>query len=307
MMLDFLRNFSKRPYVGSAKQIGFIVGTGRCGTTILAQVLNSHSKICIPHELQIILGIGNGDRFYEKHVSGEMTRYKAADFIKLVNTSCPYRFELFFDFRKHFEDLKYPQTDLRKLLTELFDHICFDYKKEVFLEQTPWYGQRLSTLKQIFPEMKVIHIFRDGRDVAVSFSRTPWWSKDISRNLLQWEKEINAIHEYGARHPENFLEIRYEDLVLAPEAELARALALFGLEFETSMLDPDRLIDYSLMFKGNFSENQSQDFKKWADGKNKIFFPESVYAWKRKEREEFRELPESVKSTLKKFQYEIND
>lgn len=73
------------------------------------------------------------------------------------------------------------------------------------------------------------------------------------------------------------------------------------------MLDPDRLIDYSPMFKGNFSENQSQDFKKWTDGKNRIFFPDSVYAWKRKEREEFRELPERVKSTLKKFQYKIND
>lgn len=298
---------TEQPYLGSTKQVGFIVGTGRCGTTILARVLNAHSKICVPHELQIILGIGNGDRLYEKFVSGEMGKYRAADFVSLIEARCPYQFEKFFDFRKHFDELEYPQSDLRGLLTELFDHICFTYRKEVFIEQTPWYGQKLDILKKLFPDMKVIHIFRDGRDVAMSFSRTPWRPDDVNWNLLKWEKDINTIHEYGVRHPENFIEIRYEDLVLDPDAELSRALALFGLEFEPTMRDPDRLVDYASMFKGDALTFQSQNFKKWTAGKSGVFFPESRFAWKRKGRETFRKLPENVTRTLKKFDYEISD
>jgi len=304
-VFDLFKKKTVIPYLGSARQIGFIVGTGRCGTTILAQVLNSHSKVCVPHELQIILGIGNGDRFYEKYISGEMQKYRADDFIRLIREVCPYYFENFFDYIKHFKCQKYPQSDLKKLLKGLFDHICFEYKKEVFIEQTPWYGQRLDVLKTIFPEMKVLHVLRDGRDVAISFSRTPWWSKDIQKNLLQWTKEINTIHEYGVKHPENFLEIRYEDLVRAPADQLTRVLRLFGLEYEATMLEPARLVDYASMFKGNSSKNQSKEFNKWAQQNTQIFFPDSVYAWKKKEQNAFLRLPDNVKSTLRRFNYEI--
>lgn len=291
-------------YEGAAKQIGFIVGTGRCGTTILGEVLNAHSRICVPHELQIIVSIGNGDRLYEKYTTKELSKYRAKDFIKLIGRSCPYYFEKFFDYHGHFQDLDYPQTDLRQLLTGLFGHICQAYGKEVFLEQTPWYGQKLEVLRELFPEMKIIHLIRDGRDVAISYARTPWWSRDINKNLKQWEREVNKIHDYGRQNPANFLEIRYEDLVLNPEPELKKILALFDLEYQKAMLDPQNLIDYTRLFKRRFFLKRSMRILNRQVGKTNVFLPENVYAWKRQSGLHFNLTPE-ISRTMTIFNYEI--
>lgn len=287
------------------KQIGFIVGTGRCGTTILAQVLNAHTHICIPPELQIIVSIGNGERLYEKYLSGAFGLYGPDEFIRLIDECCPYHLEKYFDYVNHFKRLDYPQHELGRILTDLFDHICYAYGKSIFLEQTPWYGQRLNVLRDLFPEMRVIHIVRDGRDVAVSFSRTPWWSKDIRSNLEQWAREATVIHDFGVNNPENYIEIRYEDLVLNPESELQKILVLFGLPFEREMLDTGMLIDYFSMFKGDAQEFQSIENKAWNREKRRTFFSESLYAWKKNKDYDFSIMSQNVTAALSRFRYDV--
>jgi Sulfotransferase family len=291
-------------YAGAAKQLAFIVGTGRCGSTILAQVLNSHSRICVPHELQILVSIGNGDRLYEKAVSGDMAHYKARNFIKLIDRCCPYYFEQFFDYKRHFKELSYPQKDLRQILKDLFDHICATYGKEVFIEQTPWHGKRLDVLKGLFPEMKVIHLVRDPRDVAISYARTPWWSKDVAANIMQWEREVNVIHDFGLKNPEGFLELRYEDLVNNPQVELGRMLALLDLPFEEEMLNPEKLINYEAMFKVDSSNIYSKEYKKWEQGRSQVFFTDSIYSWKKNRDYDFASLTLPIRETMSLFQYE---
>jgi len=287
-------------YAGSAKQIAFIVGTGRCGTTILAKVLNSHSKICVPHELQFLIIL------YDKYSLSELKNYRADDFIRLINECCPYYFENFFDYIQHFKNLQYPQTDLRKVLTDLFDHVCFKYKKEIFMEQTPWYGQKLDILKEIFPEMKVIHMIRDGRDVAVSFSRTPWWSKNIDENIERWGQEIHTIHNFGIKNMAKYLAVRYEDLVLNTTYELNKILNFLNVPFESEMLSLDNLIDYFSLFKGGeTSQYQSSEFNRWIGNKDKIFFRENTYAWKKNDKLKSLNLTKEVKDTLNLFNYEI--
>lgn len=296
---------NKKEYGGTIKQIAFIVGTGRCGTTILAQVLNSHSRICIPHELQIIVSIGNGERLYEKYTSGKIKDFKAQDYIQLIESRCPYHFQEYFDFHRHFNELSYPQTDLQEILKDLFDDICYTFKKEVFFEQTPWYGQRLDVLKQIFPEMKVVHIVRDARDVAISFSRTPWWSKDINANLIQWEKEVNVIRSFGMENPDIYIEIRYEDLVLYPENELQKVVKMLGLKFEEGMLDPDNLIDYTKYSKSDIGGISSNKFNEWKENRKKIFFKNSIYAWKNDPLRKTFIMNKKIQDTLQYYNYDI--
>lgn len=295
-MFDFI---NRMRYKGKMKQIGFIVGTGRCGTTILASVLNAHSRISIPHELQIIINRG----LYEKYASGEAINYRADDFIDLIRDRCPYHFVKYFDYVSHFKQLRYPQKDLRTLLSELFDHMCYKAGKEVFLEQTPYYGQHLDVLKVLFPSMKVIHLIRDGRDVATSYARTPWWTKDITTNLERWAKVVNLIHASCEQNPKDFLELRYEDLVVEPRVALLKILSLFDLGYESGMLDPLNLIDYFAFAKGDAMAVQSDQFKEWGQEKSCVFFPESIYGWKR-QKEKYEVLSDEVRRTLNLFSYE---
>lgn len=97
MLKKMLYKNKRYPYVGAAKQVAFIVGTGRCGTTILAQVLNAHSQICVPPELQFIFQYGPGERL-EKFIANELQN-RAKDFIKLVRDFCPYQLEKYFNYK----------------------------------------------------------------------------------------------------------------------------------------------------------------------------------------------------------------
>ena len=71
------------------------------------------------------------------------------------------------------------------------------------------------------------------------------------------------------------------------------------------MLDPNNLIDYAAMFKGEANEHQSNVFRKWNNQKKEVFFKESIYSWKNNRESDFRSLPEKVLNTLKLFNYEI--
>ncbi len=323
---DYLEKYRTKDYYrGSMKQIGFIVGTGRCGSTLLAQVLNAHPKICVPHELQIIVSIGNGDRLSDKYRSGEYKNYKADDFINLIARCCPYHFSQFFDYHSHFNNLSYPQNNLSELLAGLFDHICYKYGKEIFIEQTPWYGQKLGELLEIFPHMKLIHLVRDGRDVAISYARTPWWSKDIRANLEQWADEVEHIESYRDKLGGRFTQIRYEDLICNLEEKIGQVLDLFGLKFQPEMILPENLIDYSKMFIDKNLDFESDAQKQWnmnnrnkvnlnnsirnknnrGKNQNDIFFRDSLQAWKRHDGFDFSHIPSKTAEILQKHGYEI--
>lgn len=202
--------------------------------------------------------------------------------------------------------MKYPQTDMQTVLQEFFDHICFDKGKSVLCEQTPWHGQFLFKLQKLFPRMKVIHMVRDGRDVSISFAKTPWWSTDVYKNMKQWEHEILQIHQFGAVNKEQYIAVRYEDLVDDPVAELKRILNFLGLSFEPRILDPNNLIDYFSLFKDkNVKSYYSDNFKKWDKKRTDVFFKESVYSWKRNKSVDTKLMTSIAKDTLLLFGYEV--
>src|SRR5580658_5156661 len=120
----------------------FIIGTGRCGTTMLAQMLNSHSKICVPFELQLLFEYSkNGARLHEVFKDNKNENFGAKDFIDLIESRTPHRFHEYFDYRRFFETQRYPIRSLNELANRLFSEIAESKHKTIFIEQTPWYGQ----------------------------------------------------------------------------------------------------------------------------------------------------------------------
>jgi len=85
-------------------------------------------------------------------------------------------------------------------------------------------------VKADLPEALFIHIIRDGRDVALSlkkmegFKPLPWniaSSRDLLATAAYWDWMVRKGQAHGRKIPEDYIEIRYEDLVTKPHETLA--------------------------------------------------------------------------------------
>lgn len=101
----------------------------------------------------------------------------------------------------------------------------------------------LPLIKRTIPEALVIHVIRDGRDVAVSLSQKryirpfPWKERETPEGCaLYWEWMVRRGRTFGQTLGPDYIEIRFEQLVSEPRSVL-RELSSF-LEHE---LDYDRI------------------------------------------------------------------
>ena len=110
-------------------------------------------------------------------------------------------------------------------------------------EKTPDNIRSLDLLRTLFPRAKFLHIVRDGRDVAVS----AWfhnlrldadWTRKTFGSLAGyvrdyasiWAREIGQARAFAAKHPDQYLEFRYEDLHRDPAPILRGALEFLGVD-----------------------------------------------------------------------------
>ena len=291
---------------GHLQMIAFIIGTGRCGTSMLAQMLNSHSMICVPFELQILFEYhDNGARLYEVFKEKKNEDFGAQDFIDLIESRTPHNFHEYFDYPSFFKKQEYPIRSLKELANGLFAEIVASKGKKIFIEQTPWYGQRIDILNDLFPEAKYIHMVRDGRDVAISFARTPWWHENIGQNLERWHTEVNKILDSSAQilNPNHVLQVRYEDFVVKPKRWLRRICSLLGVGLEDAMLDPKSYVNYQLYYRSSIERMSSSAPNDWSKSKPSPTFKESCYAWKNYSGYDSSTMPRHITRTLNALGY----
>jgi hypothetical protein len=88
---------------------------------------------------------------------------------------------------------------------------------------TPEHLLYLDRIKQTIPEALIIHIIRDGRDVAVSLEKQAWirpfaWDRDKTLEVaaLYWDWIVRKGRKDGRTLGGNYVEVRFEDLVLDP-------------------------------------------------------------------------------------------
>src|SRR5205085_10632812 len=94
-----------------------------------------------------------------------------------------------------------------------------------------------------------IHIIRDGRDAALSLRRmyvSPGW--EIETQAADWKKCVHAARRAGAGHTD-YIEVRYEDLILNTRETLNRVCAFIELDYDGAMMryytrTPERLKEH---------------------------------------------------------------
>jgi hypothetical protein len=129
-----------------------------------------------------------------------------------------------------------PPHDVPGALRGIYQAFADREQKEWVGDKTPAFVGHIPLLASTFPAAKFVHIVRDGREVAMSLIERPEPPNRLADSALYWSRQVTAARATGATIPDRYLEVRYEDLLEDPEAELRRVCRFLGLTYTESML-----------------------------------------------------------------------
>jgi hypothetical protein len=209
----------------------FVLGSQRSGTTMLRLMLNSHSSLAIPHESAFITIYFRRLANYGDLGCRENARKLLAD---VARHPLVQRGKLIADPEAV---LARPIGDYGDFVDAIFRCYAESRGKSRWGDKTPFYTSDIDVIRRIFPDAKIVHLVRDGRDVLVSQKSIEWMSGNLPKLVLDWRWKATIAHKVGAAIGRDFLEVRYEDLVCRPEEILRRTCAFLDEEYEPAMLD----------------------------------------------------------------------
>ena len=206
---------------GSDKEILFVLGAARSGTTYLNNFMDRWFNYGMGPEGTFV------DQFYRRLPKyGDLS--KAHNLSRLVEDVS--RCQMLEIMRTRYHDSKrldVTPRDIQARLAEptyaavvyaVFQCIADMSGKSRVGNKNPGYWTHLSVLHELFPtQAKYIAMVRDGRDVFLSLQRMNWGGHSAFTAARRWHRAQAAIEQFQKRHgPDKMLVLRYDDLLSAP-------------------------------------------------------------------------------------------
>lgn len=214
-----------------------MVGEQRSGSNLLRLILNTSPEIAAPHPPHILQNLmpllpayGNLDN------DDTMTRL-IDDVCRLVeNNPVPW------DGISHFD-----RNQVRALCRENSLVAVFDAVMQIYARQqgaSAWLCKSMQNIrwaKQLndyLPQPKFIYLYRDPRDVALSFSKAVIGDKHPYHVTRKWaELQQLCLNAQQFLGPDQFIHVRYEEMTSQPEKVIRRVCKFLGIAFLPEMLE----------------------------------------------------------------------
>lgn len=195
----------------------FIIGLPRSGSTLLEQILASHSRIEGTIEQPVLPGIK-----------------------RRAHRLCATRFGG--DYLGNIGRL--PETVLSELgQGYLSEGALFRTENAAFFtDKMPFNFEHVGLIHKILPDAVIIDIRRNPLDCGFSlyrqyFARGTGFSYDLGHIGHYYNGYLAIMDHWERVLPGRVLRVQYEELVRAPEAEIGRILGHVGVAFEPACLD----------------------------------------------------------------------
>ncbi|MEV4629697.1 sulfotransferase [Micromonospora sp. NPDC049523] len=254
--------------------LSLVVGTGRCGSTLVQELLSRHPAVGFVSGLDDKLArLNPKGRF-----NGALYRRSAPRPAGMTSLRHSRRLlergrlrvapsEAYHLLDRHvLGGFSRPCRDLlaedltpfvaRRLRAFFDDRIARQGCEQLVQHVTGW--PRTGFLHAAYPDLRVVNVVRDGRAVANSWLQMGWWDgwrgpdnwiygslpDDLRQEwaesgqsfqvlaALGWKMLMEAFAQARLRHPaDQWLDVRYEDLVAQPREEVGRMLDFLGLDW----------------------------------------------------------------------------
>ncbi|OGY32725.1 MAG: hypothetical protein A3C02_03775 [Candidatus Andersenbacteria bacterium RIFCSPHIGHO2_02_FULL_45_11] len=217
---DFGSRYEDASTFVSNKTIFVVCGCGRSGTSLLRVMLDTHSLlVCGPESLLFLPLSIKPEELYKKF------EVPLKD-LRSWKRRCASRAEFALHFQEAYLALR---------------------ERNIWGDKTSRNIHRLEQIWQHFPNAKIIHVVRDPRDVVRSLKThrkrkvvdgqivPTGWIQPLDDCIGRWLRAMDdALHFRGNS---NYMEMKYEDLVLDTISTLTRVCRHVGVHFEEQMLE----------------------------------------------------------------------
>ena len=124
-----------------------------------------------------------------------------------------------------------------KFWSAVFSMYARKRDKTYWAEKTPTNVLYTPFFRHCFEDLKMINVIRDGRDVACSNVEEKWGAKNFKRALDMWATQLNNVLEDQKKAPQSqYINVRYEDLVLQTRSTLKRLTTFLQVDFDEAMM-----------------------------------------------------------------------
>ena len=211
------------------KQLFFVGGFQKSGTTWLQVMLNAHPDIACGGEGHFLDTLAPQLLSAVEQYNAVIARKNATVLRELPPYPC-------------FGDAEFRYL-MVAAVAMMLARSCEGRHVKVVGEKTPDNLAHFPVLEELFPQAKFIHIVRDGRDCLVSN-----WFHNLRVNrgdamrlygtvgafvdefAAAWASQVTAGLRFGATRPDRCLTVHYEDLCQAPTETMGRVFRFLGVD-----------------------------------------------------------------------------
>ena len=249
----------------------FIIGSGRCGSTMTQEVIARHPDAGFISNVDAnVLALnmkGRWNNAIYRHTPQAFTqrdrrfaklgplqfRFGPSEAYRMLNK----RVSLIISETRRDLLAEDVTPSLESRFRRFFEERMRAQKKALFLTKFAGWP-RARFIHAVFPRARFLHVVRDGRAVAESLIRRPWWrgyqgpsawqfgplSEEHAKEWeasgrsfivlagLQWKILMDAFEDARAEIPsDQWKQVRYEDFVADPRSHLQDILAFSGVEW----------------------------------------------------------------------------
>ena len=255
----------RRPILEGRPTVFFIVGHGKSGTTWLARLLGSHPEVLCLWEGRLF-----GREWHREDLREVEAKVPPRTLSGAIANSGDLRLWAERSVWGRRGDADEHLRNLTRLALDYFlDQRLAGTDKKIVGDKTPFLpgAHTVREIHDIYPEAKVIHVIRDGRDAEVSWMHHRWNRSreqggiqvlrpgeaerresyregpggaegpglfdegELRARAAQWRETVGEATKEGPELlGDNYTEVRYESLLADAPAETGRLLRFLGAE-----------------------------------------------------------------------------
>lgn len=118
----------------------------------------------------------------------------------------------------------------RNYLDLYFQDVCLNQNAKVYFEKNTWNILFIPRIMDLWPEFKLVNIFRNPYEVVKSYTTRTWMPKDLIQSAEIYVGIINKyLSDKKGLSNSHILDVRFEELLSNPEHTVKNIYSFYGL------------------------------------------------------------------------------